>query len=86
MHDDVPCKQCGEPYSVYSLKHEVANWDDQPDDAHDRFMSGNGCPTCEWGDKAGEVSRSRTESQEKLEREHLKAVMTNTEDDPMKFI
>jgi len=86
MYDDIPCKKCGEPYSVYSLKNEIPDWDDQPNNPHDKFMSGKGCPTCEWGEKAGEVSRSRTEDQEQLEAEHIKAVITNTEDDPMKFI
>lgn len=83
---DVSCKQCGEPYSVYSLQHEVSDWPDQPDDAHDRFMSGEGCPTCDWGEKAGEVSRSRTEDAEELAAEHTMEMMRETDQDPLKFI
>lgn len=83
---DVHCQQCGEPYGVYSLRHEVPNWEDQPDDAYDRFMNGEGCPTCEWGEKAGEVSLSRTESEDELEARHIKDIMENTDDDPIKYI
>lgn len=84
--NEVSCRQCGEPYSIYSLKNEIPEWEDQPEDAHDKFMSGEGCPTCNWGEKAGEVSRSRTESEEETEARALKEMMMNTEDDPMKFL
>jgi len=84
--NEVSCRKCGEPYSIYSLKNEIPEWDDQPEDAHDKFMSGEGCPTCNWGEKAGEVSRSRTESPEETEARSLREMMMNTEDDPIKFL
>lgn len=84
--NDVNCRQCGEPYGVYSLHHEVPEWDDQPDDAYERFMSGEGCPTCDWGEKSGDVSLSRTESDEELAARHLSGMMNNTDDDPIKYI
>lgn len=83
---DVNCKQCGEPYSIYSLRHEVSEWEDQPDDAHEKFMQGEGCPTCDWGDKAGDVSLSRTQSEEELEVQHLSSLIEGTDEDPLKYI
>jgi hypothetical protein len=84
--NDISCKQCGEPYSAYALRHDVAEWDNQPDDAYEKFMSGDGCPTCDWGDKAGDVSRSRTEDSEETEARHLKEKLRNTDDDPIKYL
>jgi len=49
-------------------------------------MSGDGCPTCDWGEKAGDVSRSRTTDSEQLQAEHLRDVMDNTDEDPLKYI
>ena len=83
---DVRCKQCGEPYGTYSLRHEVPEWEDQPEDAYDRFMNGEGCPTCEWGEKAGDVSTSRFKDEDELEADHIKDAMNNTDEDPLKFI
>lgn len=84
--NDVHCRQCGEPYGVYSLHHEVPEWDDQPDDAYEQFMNGEGCPTCDWGAKAGDVSLSRSESDDELRARHLRDIMNNTDDDPIKYI
>jgi len=83
---DIHCKQCGEPWGVYSLRNEVPEWEDQPDNAYEKVMRGDGCPTCDWGEKAGEVSMSRTESEEKTEARHLKDVLNNTDEDPLKYI
>jgi len=83
---DIPCAKCGEPYTLYSLRHEIPDWDDQPADAAEQFQRGVGCPTCDWGEKAGDVSRSRTESQEVLEAEHKRGVMENTDEDPLKYL
>lgn len=83
---DINCKKCGEPWGIYSLRNEVPEWEGEPDDAYDKVASGVGCPTCDWGDKAGDVSRSRTESDEQLAADHLKSLMRNTDDDPMKYI
>lgn len=83
---DLHCKQCGEPWEIYSLRHEVPDWDDQPDDAYEKVMSGEGCPTCDWGEKAGEVSTSRTKSQSELDADHIRDIMENTDDDPIKYI
>lgn len=82
---DVRCKQCGEPYGTYSLRHEVPEWEDQPEDAYDRFMNGEGCPTCNWGEKAGDVSTSRFKDEDELEADHIKDAMNNTDEDPLKF-
>lgn len=83
---DLNCKKCGEPYGIYSLKNEVPEWDDQPEDAYEKFMNGEGCPTCDWGDKAGEVSLSRTESEDEINARHIKSIMENSDDDPIKYI
>ena len=82
---DVNCKCCGEPYSTYSLRHEVSEWDDQPDDAYEKFMAGEGCPTCDWGEKEGEVSLSRTTDSETLDEQHFVSAVRNTDEDPIKF-
>lgn len=84
--NEVRCKQCGEPYGTYSLRHEVSDWEDQPDDAYERFMNGDGCPTCDWGEKSGEVSTSRHKSDEELDADYVKDIMNNTDQDPLKFI
>lgn len=81
----VHCKKCGEPYSEYSLRHDVPEWDDQPDDAHDKFMSGEGCPTCNWGEDAGEVSLSRHQSDEELAVQHQRDLF-KTDRDPLEFL
>ena len=83
---DVRCKKCGEPYSTYSLHNEIPDWEDQPENAYEKFMQGEGCPTCDWGDKAGDVSTSRTKSQDELDADHIKDIMNNTDDDPIKYI
>lgn len=83
---DITCSQCGEPWSEYALRHDVPDWEDQPDDAHERFMSGDGCPTCEWGDLAGDVSRSRTEDSAGLEQEHYWDIMQNSDQDVTRFL
>lgn len=82
---DINCRQCGEPYSAYSLRHEVSDWEDQPDDAYDRFMSGEGCPTCNWGENAGDVSLSRSQSDDELKVQHIRSAMEGTDEDPLKF-
>jgi len=84
--NDISCKQCGEPYSAYALRHDVSEWEGQPDDAYEQFMRGVGCPTCDWGDKAGDVSRSRHESEGETEARHFSEMMENTDDDPIKYI
>lgn len=83
---DVRCKQCGEPYSVYSLRNEIPEWDGEPEDAYEQFMEGEGCPTCNWGEKAGSVSTSTTKSDEELQADHLKDKLNNTDEDPFKYI
>lgn len=83
--NDINCRRCGEPYSQYSLANEVPEWDDQPDDAYDRFMDGEGCPTCEWGEKAGDVSLSRTESDAELKMRHIQSATENSDEDPLRF-
>lgn len=82
---DINCKQCGEPYSEYSLIHEVSEWENEPDNAHERFMNGEGCPTCDWGEKAGDVSHSRFESESETEVRHIKSAIRNSDQDPLKF-
>lgn len=82
---EVNCKQCGEPYGLYSLKNEVPEWEDQPDDAYEKFMNGEGCPTCNWGEKAGEVSLSRHETEKETEARHIMSAMENSDEDPLKF-
>lgn len=83
---DVRCKQCGEPYSPYSLRNEIPEWDGEPEDAYEKFMDGEGCPTCNWSEKAGEVSTSRTKSQGELDADHITDIMENTDEDPIKYI
>lgn len=84
--NEIHCRQCGEPYSEYSLRHEVSDWDDQPDDAHEKFMDGEGCPTCNWGEKAGEVSLSKSMDDDELKMQHTKDILNNTDEDPLKYI
>jgi len=84
--NDVRCSKCGEPYGYYSIRHEVPEWDDSPENAYEKFMQGKGCPTCNWGEKAGEVSTSRTKSQEELEADHMRDIMNNTDEDPIKYL
>lgn len=83
---DITCAKCGEPWSLYAMRLDVPDWDGEPQDAAEKFQSGNGCPTCDWGEKAGDVSRSRGEDADELEAEHLRDVLRNTDEDPIKFI
>jgi len=84
--NDITCAKCGEPYSQYSLRHEVPEWDDQPDDAYTRCMCGNGCPTCQWGELAGETSVSRYEDPQAVRMKHHVSLIMNSEEDPAKYI
>lgn len=84
--NDLNCKQCGEPYSAYSLRNEIPEWDNEPDDAYEQFMEGKGCPTCDWGEKAGDVSLSESQTQAEVEARHFKSIMENSDDDPTKYI
>lgn len=86
MVQELTCRCCGEPYSAYALKNDVAEWDDQPDDAYELFMRGEGCPTCNWGEKAGEVSLSETMSEDELEARHAHSLFEGTDEDPVKFL
>lgn len=86
VSNDIHCQCCGEPYSAYAMKHDVAEWDDQPDDAYEKFMRGEGCPTCDWGEKAGETSLSETMSEAELEVQHARDVVRNSDEDPVKFL
>lgn len=86
MPRDIHCKQCGEPWNSYAIRHDVPEWDEQPADAYEKFMRGEGCPACDWGDKAGEISRSQHESAEVLEAEHMRDVFRNTDEDPLKYL
>lgn len=86
MIRDIHCQQCGEPYTAYAIRHDVPEWPDQPDDAYDRFMRGEGCPTCDWGAKAGETSTSQHKSPAELELEHPRDIMRNTDEDPVKYL
>lgn len=83
---EIHCKQCGEPWSVYALRNDVPDWDSEPDNAYEKVMSGDGCPTCDWGEKAGEVSVSRTTPEEELTQQHFQDVFHNTDDDPVKYL
>lgn len=83
---DIRCRRCGEPWEHYTVYHELSDWDDQPDDAKEQFLSGKGCPTCNWGEKAGEVSTSRHKSDAELEADNLRDLMNNTDEDPLKYI
>lgn len=83
---DISCSKCGEPWSSYAMRHDVPEWEGEPENAHEKFMSGEGCPTCDWGEKEGEVSRSRNEDADKLEAEHIRDMMENSDEDPFKYI
>lgn len=82
---DINCKQCGEPWGIYSLRHEVPTWDEQPSNAYEKVLRGDGCPVCDWGEKAGEVGLSRSMDEEELERRHLQSLF-EADDDPIKFL
>lgn len=82
----IHCKKCGEPWEIYSLRHEVPDWDDQPDDAYEKFMRGGGCPTCGWGEEAGEVSLSRSMSEEELTAQFQRGLFNETDEDPLKYL
>jgi type II secretory ATPase GspE/PulE/Tfp pilus assembly ATPase PilB-like protein len=83
---DINCKCCGEPYSAYALRNDVAQWEDQPDDAYEKFMSGEGCPTCDWGEKEGEVSLSQSESKEETQQRFLESMVSGTDEDPIEYL
>lgn len=54
---DIHCGNCGEPwesYYVYDRWDELlAPEDIEPDNPKRFFLSGKGCPTCNWGEKEG---------------------------------
>jgi hypothetical protein len=62
---DIRCAKCGEPWDAYGVREAT---DMEPTEAK-RFLRGEGCPSCAWGEccplcsgtgKDGEASRCRT--------------------------
>lgn len=41
---DINCAKCGEPFEAYFINHEL------PPEERRRFMNGDGCPCCHWGE------------------------------------
>lgn len=91
---DKHCGKCGEPWEMYYVN---GRWDEllsedeieaAPDDMKHHFMSGKGCPTCEWSKRAGEVSQSRGESEEETEARHIRDLFDSsvTDEDPLKYL
>lgn len=39
---DVTCRQCGEPWEYYALKHDL--------EKGEKVLHGEGCPLCNWGE------------------------------------
>lgn len=47
---DILCRKCGEPWESYYVHQGKEGFDgDEGNNAKMRFMSGQGCPACEWG-------------------------------------
>lgn len=86
--NDVRCRVCGEPYEVYSLHHDIPDWDDAPDNAYEVFMNGGGCPTCSWGENPPDDVNQGFQEKDAGERkvEQVRDIMRNTDDDPMKYL
>jgi ssDNA-binding Zn-finger/Zn-ribbon topoisomerase 1 len=53
---DVYCQKCGEPWDVFSL-HDI---DREFADGRRRFLNGEGCPACRWGENASEEPPARS--------------------------
>jgi len=58
---DTRCSECGEPWGNYAIRHDVPDWEDQPDDADERFFAGEGCPSCDWGESDRATGDSHVE-------------------------
>lgn len=65
---DVICQYCGEPWEYYHLKHEL--------ESGERVLSGEGCPSCDWGD--GLEATHTSEWMSSLDRA--------TDEDPLKYL
>lgn len=74
---DITCKECGEPFSIYHLRHE------REDGAYERMMAGDGCPACDWGE--GERADRDTDALGNIEQRHLRSIF-NSDDDPAKYL
>lgn len=74
---DITCASCGEPWGEYAMRHNVGDWDDQPDDAWKKFASGEGCPNCDWG--------SQGEGQREYKVKHKKDLLKETDEDIFKY-
>lgn len=79
---DIHCEKCGEPWTEYALRHDVPDWEGEPEDSHERFMSGEGCPTCDWG--RGEAARHGGDSRMDTVR-HYQDIMRNSDTDPARW-
>ena len=51
---DILCSICGEPWDAYGVR----QGDMTPVEAR-KFLSGQGCPGCEFGDRLSPLSRHR---------------------------
>lgn len=67
---NIYCKQCGEPWSIYYLKHEARNG------TYKRVLKGEGCNACNWGEDAPDEDHTE---------EYLQG-MNNIDEDPLKYI
>lgn len=69
---DINCRRCGEPWDTYHLRHEREGRD------FERVMSGDGCPSCDWGD-------AETAGPDRAE-DHFRSLMDGTDEDPLKYL
>lgn len=75
---DIRCGKCGEPWNVYHVNHEF------DDDEESEFLNGNGCPTCDWGEDAGDDDHEVGYTQERVNQ--VQDMMRNSDDDPTKYL
>jgi type II secretory ATPase GspE/PulE/Tfp pilus assembly ATPase PilB-like protein len=59
---DVYCQHCDEPYDVYSAHHELGDDNLDSMQAKNDFISGKGCPSCNWGKKGDSTNSFKSEA------------------------
>lgn len=67
---DISCAKCGEPWDAYGVSHG----DMEPEEA-ERFLNGEGCPSCRFGQK-GKTGILR----ERLQRQFMESAIDSTDD------
>jgi len=78
---DIYCRKCGEPWDSYGVHASLRDDGDMSPEEARRFLRGEGCPSCKFGEAV-------PEDVDKVEAEEgfLESVTSETDEDPIEVL